>query len=362
MAELLTLDSLVSIIWVTLFASMLLYGQRIQLFMMLRSVKGKVQALEHMKNDARAKFMATIATFGANREGIEQATDRLLEYFVISPVNLDPHGIIPKLEHLLDSYDHALKEEVTRLAPAADESRVSTLANLLEVSLGLNTMYRVVRHYYLSGKKMGNIFAVVQLQVALPMIMDAAEAYYSSLAAFAEGLTIGDGLGPLVASKLIGSTPVKELVEDTLVSETELQGRRLLIVRAKGPGGNVGRPGEAIAKLAETYDRIALIITVDGALKLEGESSGGIAEGIGAAIGGPGVERYKIEEVAARKKIPVLAIVVKMSEKEVLTAIKPELKAAAEHVVQKIERALAMNTAPGDTVVVAGIGNTMGIT
>lgn len=361
MAEELPIQSLLSVLWIVLFGVMFFYGQKIQMFMTLRSISGKLHRLERMKNDARSQLLTTLAKHNSGTTLPQDRVDRMLEFFLISPVNLDPSGIVKKMEHVFDGYEQTLKDEVKTLAPQADESQVNTLSNLLEVSLGLNLMFRVVRHYYLSGKRLGNLLAVFLLQMALPMIMDAAEAYHSSLKAFTEGLTIGDGLGALVASKLGVNTPAQEIVKDTMVSEVESQGRRLLVVKAKGPGGNVGKPGEAVAKLLETYDKVALIITVDAALRLEGEASGQIAEGIGAAIGGPGVERYKIEETATKKQVPLLAMVVKMSEKEALTSIKPELKGAADEVVKRIEKAVLENAQPGDTVIVAGIGNTLGI-
>ena len=53
-----------------------------------------------------------------------------------------------------------------------------------------------------------------------------------------------------------------------------------------------------------------MIITIDAALKLEGEDTGEVAEGIGAAIGGPGIERYKINliddlEFSSRARWPL---------------------------------------------------------
>ena len=44
----------------------------------------------------------------------------------------------------------------------------------------------------------------------------------------------------------------------------------------------------------------AMVIMIDAGLKLEGELVGEVSEGIGAAIGGPGVDAYKIEEKSGR--------------------------------------------------------------
>jgi hypothetical protein len=100
---------------------------------------------------------------------------------------------------------------------------------------------------------------------------------------------------------------------------------------------------------------------VDAALKLEGEDSGSIAEGVGAAIGGPGIDQYKIEEIATKYKIPVYAIAVKESVKEVLAPMTPAIAKAADSVADIFRRVIQERTKENDTVLIIGVGNTMGI-
>ena len=57
-----------------------------------------------------------------------------------------------------------------------------------------------------------------------------------------------------------------------------------------------------------TEKKIAKIITIDAAAKLEGERTGTIAEGVGVALGGIGVDRTYIENVAVKRKIPLDSI------------------------------------------------------
>src|SRR3989442_411798 len=217
---------------------------------------------------------------------------------------MDLAGIIGKLEHVLDTYDELLKTEVQRVAPNAKEAEVNTLSNQLEVAIGLDTMFRVVRHYYLLAKKQGGILALAQLQMALPTIMEEAEAYSAAIDAFATGKPIGDGAGPLIASRLAMGVDGNETVKDTMVYDVPFEGRNMMVVRAKGPGGNVGKPGSLVEKLIQEKGPVSLVMTVDAALKLEGEPSGEIAEGVGAAIGGPGTEKLHIEVSAVKQGIP----------------------------------------------------------
>src|SRR5438034_7656743 len=78
--------------------------------------------------------------------------------------------------------------------------------------------------------------------MAMPQIMEEAEAYSSAIDAFAKGNPIGDGIGPLIASKMAEGAQSREIEQDTIMYETGLDGRTLLLVRAKGPGGSVGKP------------------------------------------------------------------------------------------------------------------------
>ena len=100
---------------------------------------------------------------------------------------------------------------------------------------------------------------------------------------------------------------------------------------------------------------------IDAALKLEGEKIGEIAEGIGAAIGGIGVDRFKIEEVASKYNIPVYAIVIKQSIIDAISVMKKEIAESAERARQVMESVLDEKTKEGDTIIIVGVGNTLGV-
>ena len=53
-----------------------------------------------------------------------------------------------------------------------DEVKSSQLQNLLEIGIFLNTSYKIVRHFYISGKKTSSAFVIAQLQLILPQIME----------------------------------------------------------------------------------------------------------------------------------------------------------------------------------------------
>jgi hypothetical protein len=155
---------------------------------------------------------------------------------------------------------------------------------------------------------------------------------------------------------------IRKVEKDMLAAETVLEGRRVIALKAEGPGGSVGKPGDAIRQiLEENNGKAAMIVMVDAALKLEGEKTGEIGEGIGAAIGGIGTERFKIEEEATKFGIPVYAVVIKQSILEAVTTMKKEIAEATDPVIEKIKRLALESTKEGDLIIVAGIGNTAGI-
>jgi hypothetical protein len=117
-----------------------------------------------------------------------------------------------------------------------------------------------------------------------------------------------------------------------------------------------------VAKLIEEYDRkVSLIVMIDAGLKLEGENSGYVVEGVGAAIGGVGVEKFKIEELATKYDVPVYAMIVRQSLKEVLSPMTDVLIDSVAEVIKRLGRVIRERTKEGSIVLVVGVGNTIGI-
>ncbi|MGB9854513.1 MAG: DUF1512 family protein, partial [Candidatus Bathyarchaeales archaeon] len=109
------------VIYAFIFIS-LFYGQRIQLYIMLREVEGSLYKLRYIRDEGRKIAIETIKEIGKPQTDPTARVDRFLEYFTISPQSLDPAGVVWKLEHILDVRDVRFKDEVKLLAPAADET------------------------------------------------------------------------------------------------------------------------------------------------------------------------------------------------------------------------------------------------
>jgi hypothetical protein len=356
------INNILSVAFYAMFFAFMLFGQQIQSRIALMQIDGAVRRLENMRNDAKNLTVKTLRDVGKSKDDPTPKLNSLLEQFLITPVDMDPAGIVKKFDHLLDVRESKFKSDVARIAPEATPAQVNNLENLVEATWALNFMYKIVRHLYLLGKKTFSIFVIFQLQAFLPLIMQEAEAYQGAAKAFAEGHPIGDGAGPLIASKLMRNSQVRKVEKDMVAGETVIEGRRVIALKAEGPGGNVGKPGDAIRQvLEENSGKASMIIMVDAALKLEGEKTGEVTEGIGAAIGGIGTERFKIEEEATKFGIPVYAIVIKQSILEAVTTMRKDIADAAEPVIEHIKRLILDHTKEGELVIVAGIGNTAGI-
>jgi hypothetical protein len=350
------------LVFFVFFIVFMFYGQRIQIYILIREIQGSLMRLKFMRDEGRKMAIKTVKEIGKPSTDPAQRVDQFLEYFAIAPVNLDPAGVIGRLEHLLDVRDIRFKDDVRLMAPQADETQINNLENMLEASLALNIIYKIIRHFYILGKKTFSLYVIMQLQMILPLIMREAEAYASALKAFKDGQPIGDGAGALVAAKLMRGHEKTKIAKDVVMAKVPIEGRTAYIIKAEGPGANVGKPGEAMKRIIEENDgKIALTIVVDAGLKLEGEKPGEVAEGIGVAIGGPGVEKYKVEEVALKHKVPVNAIIIKEDIGDAVSPMRKEISDAIDNAIQRIKRLILERSKDGDNVVIAGIGNTIGI-
>ena len=86
--------------------------------------------------------------------------------------------------------------------------------------------------------------------------------------------------------------------------------------------------------------KISKIITIDAALKLEGEKLGSVAEGVGVAMGGSGVDRYEIEEIAVKQNMPLDAVAVKLSEEDALRPCRRRSSSRSHTRIEAVKKAV----------------------
>ena len=339
-----------------------LYATRIQVYFALNDIGRGLNKLKVMKDKARKEAIEYLTNVGKTGSDPTQRVDQFLDYVTIMPVDMDPQGIVGKVDHVVTTNNDRVRAEVASLITQNNPVTVSISENLLEVATSLNQIHKVVRHYYLLGKKTNSYFTLVQLQMLMPMIIQEADALLNAVDSFKVGQPVGDGIGPVIVSRLMVGAEKRAVAKDTVMAMTEYKGRKLYVLKADGPMAYVGQPGVAIKKIIEDMGvKPTAIVMIDAALKLEGEKTGEIAEGVGAAIGGIGVEKFQIEEEATKNKIPLYAILVKQSILEAITVMRKEIAEASDKVIQVLNRVIEEKTKEGDDVLVAGIGNTLGV-
>jgi len=353
-------NPLMMLIWILPIILFVFYGQRIQLIITSGDIKKKLGQLEQFRNDSRSALIEYIKKDLAVKDDITQKLDRIFDYFTIMPIDIDPNGIIPKIHRLIRSREDTTRKQIQLLLSEIDTMEITKIQNLLEIVTYLQLLHRIVRHLFLTAKKQNNYPLILPLQMMLPFIMEQAEALKDAVPAFKLGQPIGDGIGPLVVGEMMLDTKKQKAEFETVYSESKFEGRKLILLKAEGPFATVGRPAEAAEFLVEKY-KPDIIVMIDAALKLEGEDSGTVSQGFGAAIGGIGTDRFKIEELATKFDIPIFSIVVKQSVKEAITLMKKEIANQTENVKSQVHEMITDNTVNGQIVLVIGVGNTLGV-
>ena len=353
-------NPLMTLIWILPIIIFVFYGQRIQLMITSGDIKKKLAKLDELRNNSRDELLGYIKKNLTSTDNTIKKLDTFLDYFTIMPVDIDPNGIVPKIHHLVRSREDTTRKQIRSLFSEIDTMDLSKVQNILEIVTTLQLLQKVVRHLFLTAKKQNNYPMILPLQMILPFIMEQAEALKDAVPAFKQGQPIGDGIGPLVVGEMMLNTEKQKAEFETVYSESEFEGRKLILLKAEGPYATVGRPGEATESLVEKY-KPDIIVMIDAALKFEGEVSGTVAQGFGAAIGGVGTDRFKIEEVATKLTIPVFSIVIKQSVNDAITLMKKEIPVQAENVKRQVHEMITDNTESGQTVLVIGVGNTLGV-
>ncbi|MBY9020882.1 MAG: DUF1512 domain-containing protein [Candidatus Lokiarchaeota archaeon] len=362
-----------NLLWFAMIFMSMFYGTKLQAWRSSREIETGLEKLKKWDDECKQILLTNFRKFADKKEtdkDLMLKLENFLTFVTISPVDLDPYGIIPKLDHLINTRDDRFKEEIAMLAPNADPDspEAQNLENVLEATMAVDYVYRLVKHFLILGKKSKSYIILMQISMQMTMILAMGKSYYHATKAFAEGSPIGDALGPLVAGSFIRDVAnsddieAKEIARDTIVQEVSFEDRTVYVIRAKGPGGTVGKPGTAIKKLVEEHgEAITRIITIDAGLKFSGDKTGSIAVGVGSAIGGYGVEKTYIENYSTLEKIPVDAIICRQSLENALTTMTRPITKSVHPIVESIKMGIRKRTEKGAKIIVAGIGNTIGV-
>lgn len=350
-------DIFSSIVWFILLMVFFMFYPRLMIGQIMYKLDRTVTKLETMSEESK-KFLLKEMGVKQTKE-LKESVNRFYEFFSISPVDLDPSGIVKKLDHMVREQKDRFDYFVNQVLPKASSDKKANIEMGFAGGISLYFVAKVVRHYVELVKKTKNVQIAMLIQMQLPMIEKIAESLEAGTKSLARGEPIGDSIGPLVAADLIGKNKVTEIEEDVVMAKVSYDKRNIFVLKSKGPGGRLGYPGVAVRKVAEK-NKITRFITVDAAAKMEGEKTGSMAEGTGVAMGGIGVEKSYIEEAAISNNTPIDSIIVKMSQEEAIMPMPKAVKDALPQVREAIKRSVA-RTKPGDNLLLLGVGNTSGV-
>ena len=353
-------NPIMMLVWILPLILFVFYGQRIQLIITSGDIKKKLAKLDQYRNDSRDDLIQYIKKNLTPKGDPVEKIDRFFDYFTIMPVDIDPNGIVPKIHRLVRSREDTTRKQVKSLFTEIDAMEITKIQTLLEIVTTLQLFHRIVRHLFLTAKKQNNYPLILPLQMMLPFIMEQADALRDAVPVLQQGQPIGDGIGPLVVGEMMLDTKKQKAEFETVYSESEYKDRKLILLKAEGPYATVGRPGEATEFLVSKF-KPNIIIMIDAALKFEGEESGTIAQGFGAAIGGIGTDRFKIEEIATKYDIPVFSIVIKQSVSDAITLMKKKIADQTDNIKNQVHEMITDNTSANQSVLVIGVGNTVGV-
>ena len=353
-------NPIMMLVWILPLILFVFYGQRIQLIITSGDIKKKLAKLDQYRNDSRDDLIQYIKKNLTPKGDPVEKIDRFFDYFTIMPVDIDPNGIVPKIHRLVRSREDTTRKQVKSLFTEIDAMEITKILTLLEIVTTLQLFHKIVRHLFLTAKKQNNYPLILPLQMMLPFIMEQADALRDAVPVLQQGQPIGDGIGPLVVGEMMLDTKKQKAEFETVYGESEFKGRKLILLKAEGPYATVGRPGEATEFLVSKF-KPNIIIMIDAALKFEGEESGTIAQGFGAAIGGIGTDRFKIEEIATKYDIPVFSIVIKQSVSDAITLMKKKIADQTDNIKNQVHEMITDNTSANQSVLVIGVGNTVGV-
>jgi hypothetical protein len=337
-----------------IFPALIIFGPRLMIWQVTKKLDSALLDLEAFHNDTKALFLDKM---NPDMDEAFQEKFRSMKNFQFSqPTGLDPAGMVGRLENVLDASENKFKRFVRRNADTEDEEELANLNMAFKGVMGTQQIFKVMRHFKELITETGNFQLIGITQMMIPIYTELAEAQKGATRAFVDEAPIGDAIGPLVAAKLIEGEP-GEVAEDIMHSEEEVGGQEVHVLKSRGPGARLGKYGNAIDELADEND-LEAIVTVDAASKFEGEDTGTVNEGVGVMMGGPGVEKSKIEEAATDHDLPLEGIVIKQSAPEASKPMKKEIYNAYKPAVEKVEEIVSEYDGK---VAVVGVGNTCGV-
>ncbi len=340
------------IMWfVVMFFFIFLYP-RLMLAQLIYKLEQSAVKMEGMSRTAQRMIQKKV---GKKDKKIGKKIKNYMEFFVVSPSDLDPYGIVKRIDVVVRQMEDKFGLFTDALVGGKSQKIKQQVNYGLRAGISVHQIAKIVRHNVEMIKKFKNLQLAIILQMQLPLIEKIAKSQLRGTESFINAWPIGDSIGPLAAASLM--TKPKQIAEDIIMEKILIEGRTCFVLKAKGPGPRLGRVDEAIEKILKRH-KIDRIITIDASAKLEGEKSGTVAEGVGFAMGGL-QQREMIENIVLPKKIPLDSVAIKVGSEEAIEPMKPKIfKALPE--INKLIKQIVKRAKKGSKIIIIGVGNSSG--
>ncbi len=355
-------DWISSILWfLMLFVFIFLYP-RIMITQVVVKIEKDLNDIENMGDKGKEKILSKISKKPSKE--LKKKVSDFMEFFVATPVSLDPYGIVGKIHQVIK---HAESREigfVEEIAPNLSKEEVKDIAAALNHNASIYQIAKIIRHYLELIKKYNLLQIAMLIQMQIPLIKKTADALLKSVDAFVDNAPIGDGIGPLIVASMIpANAKVVKLEEEQFAyAKVKIEGKDVILSKALGPGTTIGYPGKFVEKIAKR-EKIDRIITVDAAGALYGEKNGVVTEGVGVGQRGSEILSYhssQIEDISAKKNIPVDSIGIKEVDENAIYPMREDIYKALQPGVEKVKEMIRRGKKK-EKILVIGFGNTSGI-
>lgn len=351
-----------SVIWLLIFFVMIFVYPKLMIYQVVTKIEKELNDLEKMKNSSQNKILKKITKKPTKK--LKKKISDFLEFFIAAPVSLDPYGIVDKIHDVVKLGQKRELGFVEKIAPKLGEDRKLDVMASISSTSGINQIIKIIRHYLELIKKYKILQLAMIIQMQIPLIKRIAKAFKKATDAFMDNAPIGDGIGPLVVASMIpkDSKVYKMKKEEFSYTKEKIEGKRVILAKASGPGATIGYPGKFVKKLIKK-EKIDRIITVDAASALEGEQDGQVMEGVGIGGRGQGMTQYHgfiIEEVATKKNIPVDSIGIKEVSENAIYPMKKEIYESLPEVKEKVKEMIKRGK-KNERILILGFGNTSGV-
>ncbi|MFB6099648.1 MAG: DUF1512 family protein, partial [Candidatus Nanohalobium sp.] len=194
-----------------LFPILIVFGPRIMVWQADRKLRSVLADIEDYHQTSVSLFTDGMK----DTDEFQQRLESMKNFQFSAPTQLDPAGMVDRLENVLDASEDKFKRFVRNHADTEDEDELADLNMAFKGVMGTHQIFKVIRHYRELINETQNFQLVGLINMMLPIYEELAESQKGATRAFVDEAPIGDSIGPLVAAKLITDEP-EEVAENIM--------------------------------------------------------------------------------------------------------------------------------------------------